>query len=49
MINVTPLNADTDTPLLSRCIKSQYQRNSITNFLKPTGGRAATAALVVYV
>lgn len=48
MIDVKPLNAETDTFLLSMCVKSQYQRNSIVNFLKPTGGRAATAVLVIY-
>lgn len=41
MIKVISLNPDPIYLVVSRCLKSQYQRNSIVNFLKATGGRAA--------
>lgn len=49
MIKVISLNPDPIYLVVSRCLKSQYQRNSIVNFLKATGGRAATAVIVRFV
>ena len=51
MVFIKALNPDgaSTTPIaLCRCVKSQYQRNSLVNFIKPTGGRAATAVIVEY-
>nr|DAW52542.1 MAG TPA: hypothetical protein [Bacteriophage sp.] len=50
MVFIKALNPDiASIPLaLCRCVKSQYQRNSLVNFTKPTGGRAATAVIVEY-
>lgn len=48
MIKVISLNPDPIYLVVSRCLKSQYQRNSIVNFLKATGGMAATAVIVRY-
>lgn len=48
MIKVISLNPDPIYLVVSRCLKSQYQRNSIVNFLKATGGRAATVVIVRY-
>lgn len=50
MVFIKALNPDmVSAPIaLCRCVKSQYQRNSLVNFIKPTGGRAATAVIVEY-
>ena len=50
MVFIKALNPDSfSTPIaVCRCVKSQYQRNSLVNFIKPTGGRAATAVIVEY-
>ena len=48
MIKVSSLNPDPVFPVVSRCLKSQYQRNSMVNFLKATGGRAATVVIIIY-
>lgn len=50
MVFIKALNPDSvsTSPALCRCVKSQYQRNSLVKFIKPTGGRAATAVIVEY-
>ena len=48
MIKLSSLNQDPIYLVVIRCLKSQYQRNSIVKFLKATGGRAETAVIIRY-